>query len=206
MNNILGDRFKKPCRTADRELEGRRRQRGAWREPCGRRNTEREVLGEMMSADMVQAVYETLHDRPDELFAFAHKQSEGQMNCKTLLKTLRRLPPRKKVYLDAMALLGAVAQNKAEWDEKGPLTFGTHFQNGRLPRRRGGFPPAQTRAKKKIEEVRSAACHAVRYGVHKINARLGRVHRSKKRTGAGVSVCVPMHFSIQIMSYQRPNL
>ena len=28
----------------------------------------------------------------------------------------------------------------------------------------------------------------------------------KKRTGAGVSVCVPMHFSIQIMSYQRPNL
>jgi len=35
----------------------------------------------MMSADMVQAVYETLHDRPDELFAFAHKQSEGQMAC-----------------------------------------------------------------------------------------------------------------------------
>ena len=81
----------------------------------------REVLGEMMSADMVQAVYETLHDRPDELFAFAHKQSEGQMDCKTLLKTLRRLRTPEKAYLDAMALLGAAAQNKAEWDEKALL-------------------------------------------------------------------------------------
>ena len=81
----------------------------------------REVLGEMMSADMVQAVYETLHDRPDELFAFAHKQSEGQMDCKTLLKTLRRLRTPEKVYLDAMTLLGAAAQNKAEWDEKALL-------------------------------------------------------------------------------------
>ena len=81
----------------------------------------RGVLGEMMSADMVQAVYEALHDRPDELFAFAHKQSEGQMDCKTLLKTLRRLRTPEKVYLDAMALLGAAAQNKAEWDEKALL-------------------------------------------------------------------------------------
>ena len=88
---------------------------------AGEENTERAVLGEMMSADMVQAVYETLHDRPDELFAFAHKQSEGQMDCKTLLKTLRRLRTPEKVYLDAMALLGAAAQNKAEWDEKALL-------------------------------------------------------------------------------------
>ena len=88
---------------------------------AGEENTEREVLGEMMSADMVQAVYETLHDRPDELFAFAHKQSEGQMDCKTLIKTLRRLRTPEKVYLDAMALLGAAAQNKAEWDEKALL-------------------------------------------------------------------------------------
>lgn len=66
-------------------------------------------------------MYETLHDRPDELFAFAHKQSEGQMDCKTLLKTLRRLRTPEKVYLDAMALLGAAAQNKAEWDEKALL-------------------------------------------------------------------------------------
>lgn len=88
---------------------------------AGEENTEREVLGEMMSADMVQAVYEALHDRPDELFAFAHKQSEGQMDCKTLLKTLRRLRTPEKVYLDAMALLGAAAQNKAEWDEKALL-------------------------------------------------------------------------------------
>ena len=109
MNNILGDRFKKAVPDSlDRELEGEE-------------NTEREVLGEMMSADMVQAVYETLHDRPDELFAFAHKQSEGQMDCKTLLKTLRRLRTPEKVYLDAMALLGAAAQNKAEWDEKALL-------------------------------------------------------------------------------------
>lgn len=36
----------------------------------------------MMSADMVQAVYETLHDRPDELFAFAHKQSEARWTAK----------------------------------------------------------------------------------------------------------------------------
>ena len=88
---------------------------------AGEENTEREVVSEMMSAGMVQAVYETLHDRPDELFAFAHKQSEGQMDCKTLLKTLRRLRTPEKVYLDAMALLGAAAQNKAEWDEKALL-------------------------------------------------------------------------------------
>lgn len=74
-------------------------------------------------AETAQTEYthETLHDRPDELFAFAHKQSEGQMDCKTLLKTLRRLRTPEKVYLDAMALLGAAAQNKAEWDEKALL-------------------------------------------------------------------------------------
>ena len=67
---------------------------------------------------------------------------------------------------------------------KGPLTLGTHFKNGRLPRRRGAFRLRKPR-ENKIEEVRSAACHAVRYGVHKINARLGRVHRSKSGRGQG---------------------
>ena len=105
----------------DRELEGEDGSMALGASLAGEENTEREVLGEMMSTDMVQAVYETLHDRPDELFTFAHKQSEGQMDCKTLLKTLRRLRTPEKVYLDAMALLGAAAQNKAEWDEKALL-------------------------------------------------------------------------------------
>lgn len=140
MNNILGDRFKKAVPDSlDRELEGEDGSMALGASLAGEENTEREVLGEMMSADMVQAVYETLHDRPDELFAFAHKQSEGQMDCKTLLKTLRR---------------------------------------------RGAFRLRKPR-ENKIEEVRSAACHAVRYGVHKINARLGRVHRSKSGRGQG---------------------
>lgn len=140
MNNILGDRFKKAVPDSlDRELEGEDGSMTLGASLAGEENTEREVLGEMMSADMVQAVYETLHDRPDELFAFAHKQSEGQMDCKTLLKTLRR---------------------------------------------RGAFRLRKPR-ENKIEEVRSAACHAVRYGVHKINARLGRVHRSKSGRGQG---------------------
>ena len=122
MNNILGDRFKKTVPDSlDRELEGEDGSMALGASLAGKENTEREVLGEMMSADMVQAVYETLHDRPDELFAFAHKQSEGQMDCKTLLKTLRRLRTPEKVYPDAMALLGAAAQNKAEWDEKALL-------------------------------------------------------------------------------------
>ena len=122
MNNILGDRFKKAVPDSlDRELEGEDGSMALGASLAGEENTEREVLGEMMSADMVQAVCETLHDRPDELFAFAHKQSEGQMDCKTLLKTLRRLCTPEKVYLDAMALLGAAAQNKAEWDEKALL-------------------------------------------------------------------------------------
>ena len=140
MNNILGDRFKKAVPDSlDRELEGEDGSMALGASLAGEENTEREVLGEMMSADMVQAVYETLHDRPDELFAFAHKQSEGQMDCKTLLKTLRR---------------------------------------------RGAFRLRKPR-ENKIEEVRSAACNAVRYGVHKINARLGRVHRSKSGRGQG---------------------
>lgn len=140
MNNILGDRFKKAVPDSlDRELEGEDGSMALGASLAGEENTERKVLGEMMSADMVQAVYETLHDRPDELFAFAHKQSEGQMDCKTLLKTLRR---------------------------------------------RGAFRLRKPR-ENKIEEVRSAACHAVRYGVHKINARLGRVHRSKSGRGQG---------------------
>lgn len=118
MNNILGDRFKKAVPDSlDRELEGEDGSMALGASLAGEENTEREVL----SADMVQAVYETLHDRPDELFAFAHKQSEGQMDCKTLLKTLRCLRTPEKVYLDAMALLGAAAQNKAEWDEKALL-------------------------------------------------------------------------------------
>ena len=184
MNNILGDRFKKAVPDSlDRELEGEDGSMALGASLAGEENTEREVLGEMMSAGMVQAVYETLHDRPDELFAFAHKQSEGQMDCKTLLKTLRRLRTPEKVYLDAMTLLGAAAQNKAEWDER-PLTLGAHFKNGRLPRRRGAFRLRKPR-ENKIEEVRSAACHAVRYGVHKINARLGRVHRSRSGRGQG---------------------
>lgn len=140
MNNILGDCFKKAVPDSlDRELEGEDGSMALGASLAGEENTEREVLGEMMSADMVQAVCETLHDRPDELFAFAHKQSEGQMDCKTLLKTLRR---------------------------------------------RGAFRLRKPR-ENKIEEVRSAACHAVRYGVHKINARLGRVHRSKSGRGLG---------------------
>ena len=111
MNNILGDRFKKAVPDSlDRELEGEDGSVALGASLAGEENTERAVLGEMMSADMVQAVYETLHDRPDELFAFAHKQSEGQMDCKTLLKTLRRLRTPEKVYLDAMTLLGAAAQ------------------------------------------------------------------------------------------------
>ena len=118
MNNILGDCFKKAVPDSlDRELEGEDGSMALGASLAGEENTERE----MMSAGMVQAVYETLHDRPDELFAFAHKQSEGQMDCKTLLKTLRRLRTPEKVYLDAMTLLGAAAQNKAEWDEKALL-------------------------------------------------------------------------------------
>lgn len=119
MNNILGDCFKKAVPDSlDRELEGEDGSMALGASLAGEENTEREVVSEMMSAGMVQAVYETLHDRPDELFAFAHKQSEGQMDCKTLLKTLRTP---EKVYLDAMTLLGAAAQNKAEWDEKALL-------------------------------------------------------------------------------------
>ena len=106
MNNILGDRFKKAVPDSlDRELEGEDSSMALGASLAGEENTEREVLGEMMSADMVQAVYETLHDRPDELFAFAHKQSEGQMDCKTLLKTLRRLrTPEQARAVDAAAL------------------------------------------------------------------------------------------------------
>lgn len=38
MNNVLGDRFKKAVPDSlDRELEGGRRQHGAWCESCGRR-------------------------------------------------------------------------------------------------------------------------------------------------------------------------
>ena len=119
---ILGDCFKKAVPDSlDRELEGEDGSMALGASLAGEENTEREVVSEMMSAGMVQAVYETLHDRPDELFAFAHKQSEGQMDCKTLLKTLRRLRTPEKVYLDAMTLLGAAAQNKAEWDEKALL-------------------------------------------------------------------------------------
>ena len=118
MNNILGDCFKKAVPDS---LEGEDGSMALGASLAGEENTEREVVSEMMSAGMVQAVYETLHDRPDELFAFAHKQSEGQMDCKTLLKTLRRLRTPEKVYLDAMTLLGAAAQNKAEWDEKALL-------------------------------------------------------------------------------------
>lgn len=73
MNNILGDRFKKAVPDSlDRELEGEDGSMALGASLAGEENTERAVLGEMMSADMVQAVYETLHDRPDELFAFAH--------------------------------------------------------------------------------------------------------------------------------------
>lgn len=94
MNNILGDRFKKAVPDSlDRELEGEDGSMALGASLAGEENTEREVLGEMMSADMVQAVYETL----------------------------RRLRTPEKVYLDAMALLGAAAQNKAEWDEKALL-------------------------------------------------------------------------------------
>ena len=125
MNNILGDRFKKAVPDSlDRELEGEDGSMALGASLAGEENTEREVLGEMMSADMVQAVYETLHDRPDELFAFAHKQSEGQMDCKTLLKTLRRLRTPEKVYLDAMALLGAAAQLGIFTAFFGALVFG----------------------------------------------------------------------------------
>ena len=185
MNNILGDRFKKAVPDSlDRELEGEDGSMALGASLAGEENTEREVLGEMMSAGMVQAVYETLHDRPDELFAFAHKQSEGQMDCKTLLKTLRRLRTPEKVYLDAMALSGRCGAEQGRVGRKGPLTLGTHFKNGRLPRRRGAFRLRKPR-ENKIEEVRSAACHAVRYGVHKINARLGRVHRSRSGRGQG---------------------
>ena len=84
---ILGDCFKKAVPDSlDRELEGEDGSMALGASLAGEENTEREVVSEMMSAGMVQAVYETLHDRPDELFAFAHKQSEGQMDCKTLLK------------------------------------------------------------------------------------------------------------------------
>lgn len=180
MNNILGDRFKKAVPDSlDRELEGEDGSMALGASLAGEENTEREVLGEMMSADMVQAVYETLHDRPDELFAFAHKQSEGQMDCKTLLKTLRRL---RTSGCDGAA--GRCGAEQGRVGRKGPLTLGTHFKNGRLPRRRGAFRLRKPR-ENKIEEVRSAACHAVRYGVHKINARLGRVHRSKSGRGQG---------------------
>lgn len=105
----------------------------------------------MMSADMVQAVYETLHDRPDELFAFAHKQSEGQMDCKTLLKTLRRLRTPRKGLSGCDGAAGRCGAEQGRVGRKGPLTLGTHFKNGRLPRRRGAFrlrKPRETRLKK----------------------------------------------------------
>ena len=43
------------------------------------------------------------------------------MDSKTHLKTQRRQRPPEKVFMDAMALRGAAAQNKAEWDEKALL-------------------------------------------------------------------------------------
>ena len=74
MNNILGDRFKKAVPDSlDRELESEDGSMALGASLAGEENTEREVLGEMMSADMVQAVYETLHDRPDELSACANR-------------------------------------------------------------------------------------------------------------------------------------
>ena len=56
MNNILGDRFKKAVPDSlDRELEGEDGSVALGASLAGEENTEREVLGEMTSADMVQA-------------------------------------------------------------------------------------------------------------------------------------------------------
>ena len=74
MNNILGDCFKKAVPDSlDRELEGEDGSMALGASLAGEENTEREVVSEMMSAGMVQAVYETLHDRPDELSACANR-------------------------------------------------------------------------------------------------------------------------------------
>ena len=184
MNNILGDCFKKAVPDSlDRELEGEDGSMALGASLAGEENTEREVVSEMMSAGMVQAVYETLHDRPDELSPLHTSRARARWTAKRFKDTA---PPAhaRKGYLDAMTLLGAAAQNKAEWDEKALLRLERILKNGRLPRRRGAFRLRKPR-ENKIEEVRSAACHAVRYGVHKINARLGRVHRSRSGRGQG---------------------
>ena len=83
MNNILGDRFKKTVPDSlGRELESEDGSVALGASLAGEENTEREVLGEMMSADMVQAVYEPLHDRPDELFALHTSRARARWTAK----------------------------------------------------------------------------------------------------------------------------
>ena len=81
------------------------------------------------------------------------------MDCKTLLKTLRRLRTPEKVYLDAMALLGAAAQNKAEWDEKALLRLKRILKMDDC-RAAAEFPLAQTARKTRLKK--SAALLAMR--------------------------------------------
>ena len=119
MHNILGDGFKKVVPDSlDREIEGEDGHVTLGAYLPANDDTEREVLGEMLGKEVVQAVFEALCDRPDELFAFAHKQKEGRMDCKSLLKTLRTLRTPEKIYANALTVLGAAAQNRTEWDEK----------------------------------------------------------------------------------------
>ena len=185
MNNILGDRFKKAVPDSlDHELEGEDGSMALGASLAGEENTEREVLGEMMSADMVQAVYETLHDRPDELFAFAAQAERGPDGLQNAFKDAAPPAHARKGLSGCDGAAGRCGAEQGRVGRKGPLTLGTYFKNGRLPRRRGAFRLRKPR-ENKIEEVRSTACNAVRYGVHKINARLGRVHRSKSGRGQG---------------------
>lgn len=119
MNNILGDGFKKVVpESLDKEIESEDGSVTLGTYLPANDDTEREVLGEMLGREAVQAVFEALRDRPDELFAFAYKQKEGRMDCKTLLKTLRTLRTPEKIYANALTVLGAAAQNKTNWDEK----------------------------------------------------------------------------------------
>ena len=161
MNNILGDRFKKAVPDSlDRELEGEDERRpGAG---CVR--------------DAARP--------PGRAFRLCAQAERGPDGLQNAFKDAAPPAHARKGLSGCDGAAGRCGAEQGRVGRKGPLTLGTHFKNGRLPRRRGAFRLRKPR-ENKIEEVRSAACHAVRYGVHKINARWGRVHRSKSGRGLG---------------------
>lgn len=78
MNNILGDRFKKAVPDSlDRELEGEDGSVALGAESCGRRNTEREVQGEMTSADMVPGCVRDAARPPGRAFRLCTQAERG---------------------------------------------------------------------------------------------------------------------------------